>query len=229
MLQSKKAISLTVFLIAGLLFLTTPLFAESNMENCGMNSFDKTKLTDEQVNKIENIEEQFEKDIIPLRQKLNLLRTEAYNYTLNENVDIEIIKDFQKQIRDTQGKIEDMRLEMTAEINNLLPEDQRKDFGAYFSKCESNDGMMSGHSMMNGKGMMQADNMKGNGMMKMCMQMMDKMHGEDGMMNKMNGKGGMMGDNMMKNDGTGGMMKDNMMKNDTTKTMNKSEHEQHHK
>lgn len=213
MLQSKKAISLSVILIVGLLFLGTPLLAESSMENCDMHSLDKSNLSEEQVNKIETIEEQFEKDIIPLRQELNLLKTEAYNYTLNENIAVEKIKDFQKQIRDTQGEIDDKRLDVVAEINKILPENQQDDFSGYFSQCPNKGNMMmGGHNMMKGKGMMHGNGMMNEGgMMQMCMKMMNKMHSEGGMMN-----GGMM--NHDKQDNT-----------DASKSMNQSEHEQHHK
>lgn len=225
MLQSKKTISLTVILIAGLLFLGTPLLAQNSMENCGMHSLDKSNLSEEQLNKIESIEEQFEKDIIPLRQELNLLKTKAYNYTLNENVDVEKIKDFKKEIRETEGKIEDKRLDLAAEINTILPEDQQDDFSGYFSQCGNKGTMMSGHNMMKGKGMMHRNNMMdGSGMMKMCMQMMDKMHGDSGMMGDK-----MMNHGMMDSDSSNSLMNGNMMKKDSSKTMKQSEHEQHHK
>lgn len=222
MLQLKRAISLTVILIAGLLFLGTPLLAESGMESCGMHSPDRSNLSEEQLNKIELIEKQFEKDIIPLRQELNLLKTEAYNYTLNENVDVEKIKDFRNEIREAEGKIENKRLDLVAEINTILPEDQRNDFSGYFSQCNNKGAMMSKHTMMKGKGMMQGNMMNGNsmmgksGMMEMCMKMMDKMHGEDGMMN---------GEGMM----NGGMMNHSKQNNDASGSMKQSEHEQHHK
>lgn len=222
MLKSKKAITFPVFIIIGLLFLASPLFAEGGTENCGMASVDKNNLSEEQLNKIDDLWDRFDKDIIPLKQKLNLLRTEAYNYTLNENIDVEKIKDFQREIRDTQGEINDKHLDVVAEINNILPEDQHEDFSNYFSLCGNKNNMMDNHSMMNGECMMKETNeMDESGMMKMCMQMMDKMHGEgSGIMDKMHSEGGMMG---------GNMMHDGMMQKNKTNEMNESEHEQHHK
>ncbi|MFZ0456055.1 MAG: periplasmic heavy metal sensor [Ignavibacteriaceae bacterium] len=153
--------------IAGLLLLSFPVFAHGGGNNgyCGNytynnNKQNNTQLSKEQTQKIDKIQDKYNDEALPLRQKLNTLRTEAYNYSLNNNTDIDKVKDYRQQIRDLQGKIDDLRLDALAEIDKVVPEDQQDNYNNYFNQCwgdtngNSNYGMMGNGSyeMMNGNG-----------------------------------------------------------------------------
>lgn len=188
MSQIKKLSVIAVLAIAGLLLLSSPVLAHggNNSGHCGQFTINTSQLSKEQAKKIDEIQDKYNEKTIPLRQKLNLLRTEAYNYNLNENIDIDKVKDYRQQIRDVQGEIDDTRLDEIAELNKVLPEDQQLSFNNYFGQYADN----IGSGMMNNCGMM--NNMMGYGM--------------HGMMNG-NGYGNMMGSsgNMMHGNGNGMM------------------------
>lgn len=122
------------------------------------------------------MQDKYSNETLPLRQKLNLLRTEAYNYSLNDNIDIEKVKQYRQQIRDVQGKIEDLKIDETAGINKILPKDQQIDFKSYLNQYADNTNC----GMINKNGMM--GNMKRNGMHGMTMKNMlegsGMMHGK---------------------------------------------------
>lgn len=160
MSQIKKLSVIAVLGIAGLLLLSSPAFAHggNNRGHCGQFTINTSQLSKEQAKKIDGIQDQYNEKTIPLRQKLNLLRTETYNYNLNKNIDIDKVKDYRQQIRDIQGKIDDTRLDEIAELNKVLPEDQQISFNGYFGQYADN----VGSGMMNNCGMM--NNMMGNGM-----------------------------------------------------------------
>jgi len=107
-----------------------------------------------------------------------LLETEAYNNTLNDNIDIEKVKQVRQQIRELKGEIDNLRLDALKESANILPKDQQHDFiTAYLNECinNTNGGMMNNKGMM-GNGMMGKNgSMMGNGMQGM-------MHGNSRMM-----------------------------------------------
>ena len=151
MLQTNKFTAVIILFIAGFFFFTAPLFAHSGNRTgqCGMNGIDESNLSETQINKIDRIEDNFNKEIIPLQQKLNMLNTEEYNYTLNENVDVEKIKEFENQIREVRGKIEETRLDMVAETNKILPEDKQQQFNGYLGWFGNRMNMMNGYGMMN--------------------------------------------------------------------------------
>ncbi|MFZ0456404.1 MAG: hypothetical protein WCE54_13100 [Ignavibacteriaceae bacterium] len=192
MLRIKNFFTVGTLMVSGLLLLSSPVFphgGENGGQGCGNQSFDKSNLSKEQLNKIDEIQDKYDKEILPLRQKVNLLRTEAYNYSLNDNIDIEKVKDYRQQIRDFQGKIDDSQLDKTAEINKVLPKDQQISFNSYLNEYADNTGSGSNCGMMQG--------MMGNGMHGMMKGMMGNgMHG--------NNSGGMMG-GMMNGGGSSNM------------------------
>lgn len=193
MAKGKNFRNILAFATAGIFLVSFTAFAHGGQGNqgCGFNSmngnymsgsysFDNSRLSKEQLNKIDQIQDKYNKETIPLIQNLNLLNTKAYNYSLDNNTDIEKIKETRKDIRETQGKIDDIRFDELAEINKVLPEDQQQSYDNYLYQCWGNNGYMNNSMMGNGMyGMM-----NGYGM--------GSMMGGYGIMNGY-GTGGMMG------------------------------------
>lgn len=181
MLRIKILSTISATVVAGILLLSVPVLAHGgdNDGHCGNFKFNKSNLSEEQIQKIDKIQDKYNDKTVQLQQKLNLLETEAYNNTLNDNIDIENVKQVRQQIRELKGEIDDLRLDALQESANILPKDQQHDFiTAYLNECSNN----SNGSMMNDKGMM------GNGMMGNKGGMMG-----NGMHGMMHGNGNMMG------------------------------------
>lgn len=187
MFPIKNSLMITALIMSGLLLFSSQAFPLGGGQKCGNQSFDKSKLSKEQINKIDEMQDKYNKETLPLRQKLNLLRTEAYNYGLNDNIDVENVKQFRQQIRDVQGKIDDLKIDETAGINKILPKDQQIDLKSYLNQYADNTscGMMNKKGMMGSgmHGMMMKNMMNGSGMMQ-----------GKGSCNKMGGSGMMSGD-----------------------------------
>lgn len=131
-------------------------------------------LSSEQISKISAIRQKYDNKILPLRQKLMALIMETRGYSAQPDANINKIKDYQKQIRKLQAKIDNLRSDARAEINKVLTKGQRAYYGDYaFGNWWTGNmgmhGMMmngsqmhmmrgSGMPMMNGAGM----NMMGN-------------------------------------------------------------------
>lgn len=178
MLRIIKLPTISALVVAGLIFLSFPVFAHGgdNDGHCGNYKFNKSKLSDEQINKIDKIQDRYNDKTVQLQQKLNTLETEAYNYTLNDIVDIDRVRQYRQQIRDLNGEIDDLRLNALKESADILPKDQQHDFiTGYLNECGNN----TNGGMMNNKGMMGNGTM-GNGMMGNGMHGM--MHGNGNMM-----------------------------------------------
>jgi len=233
MFQLKNLTAIVILAIAGLLLISIPVFshgANGNSDHCSQFTFNADQLTKEQAEKIDQIGKKYSDKTLSLRQELNLLNTKAYNYSLNEKIDLKEVKDFRQKIRDVKGKLDDLRIDELAEINNVLPEDQQINFEVYLNQYAeySNAGMMNGCKMINsmsGKGsqgmmgnMMQMSGNNNNMMMNKC----SKMNGNDESHQK----------TMMMGDSSKGMMNCGMMSqnsdNDSDSNMNNSDHESHH-
>lgn len=181
MLRIKNITIIAAVVISGLLLFSLPAFAQwggNNGNHCGSNDLDYNRLPEEQSNKVEQIHDNYYEKITPLQEELNTLHREVYNYRQNDNADIETIKDYRQEIRDLRGKIDNLRLDAIAEINEVVPEDQRGYYHNYLNDCfgyfngHMNNGRMGngmhgsgGHmrgGMMNGSGMHGGGMMNGN-------------------------------------------------------------------
>ncbi|MBK9099475.1 MAG: hypothetical protein IPM14_15445 [bacterium] len=230
MFQIKNFSAIAILAIAGILLISIPVFshgASENSDQCGQYTFNTDQLTKEQAEKIDQINVKYSEKTLSLRQELNLLKTKAYNYSLNEKIDLNEVKGFRQKIRDVRGKLDDLRIDELAEINKVLPEDQQINFEVYLNQYTK----YSTTEMMNSCKMM--DNMSGkgsHGMMGNMMQMSDnnmimnkcsKMRGSDESQREI-----MMGDKSKRMMNCG-MMSQNTG-SDSDSNMNDSDHESHH-
>lgn len=110
------------------------------------------QLSAEQTTKVREIRSQYDDEVIPLQRELRALRIEARGYASRSDAEIDKIKSYRKDVNNLEGKIEDLRLEARADINNVLTKEQSVYFGDSYDRWDMNDGMMMGH-MMNGMGM----------------------------------------------------------------------------
>ena len=138
MLKTKNILIIAGVALVGILLLSFPVFSNGN--HAGNNQtgnlyLNESQLTQEQITKIDAIQNEFIKTTIPLRKKLNLLRTELYNNSLDNNVDIENARQLTKQIRDLQGKIDDLRLDALAKIDKIVPQNRQGYYNNYFNQC----------------------------------------------------------------------------------------------
>ncbi|MBU2444181.1 MAG: hypothetical protein KJ666_01225 [Bacteroidetes bacterium] len=106
--------------------------------------------------------------------------------------------------------------EKSSEKKDKQTQAQSEDMQKCMDKIAS-DSHMRGMMMQK---MMDHTKVDSTGMMQMCKMMMDNPEMHKMMMKMMQGEGGMMDGKKMNHD---------MMKSDSTKTMNKSEHDSHHK
>ncbi len=123
---------------------------------------EKYWLTPQQIDKVGEIRSNYGDKIFPLDQKLYSLRIEARGYASDPDADLGKIKSYREEIRDLEGKIDDLRLDARGEINKVLSNEQRGYFSDNFDWWDSGRGMMNGMGGMgNGYGMM-------NNMREMC-------------------------------------------------------------
>lgn len=176
MLRIKILPTISTLVVAGLLIFASPVFAHggNNTGRCGNNKFNKSNLSTEQINNIDKIQDKYNEKTVQLQQKLNLLETEAYNYTLNDVIDIAKVKQVRQQIRELKGEIDNLQLDALNESANILPKDQQHNFiTAYLdeSNNSTNCSMMNNVSGMMGNNMGMMGNKDsstiGNGMHKM--------------------------------------------------------------
>jgi mono/diheme cytochrome c family protein/Spy/CpxP family protein refolding chaperone len=215
MLNLKKSLSILTIAIFGLLMFSSTAFSQGNMmRNCGggysnSNVPKEYRLTDTQLNKISNIRAEYNKRILPLRQKINSLRNEIRTYNSGTNFNAAKLKEDYSKINALKDKIFALHIDAKAEINKVFTKEQLTYYRGFASQCTE-----FGYGMMNGAGMgnMMNGNMRGmmNGRMGSMMNGGGMMN--NGMMNK-NG-GNMMNNNGMMNRNRGNMMnRRGMMKN----------------
>ncbi len=202
MLNLKESLSVLTVAIFGLLMFSSTAFSQGNMmQNCGggysnSNVPKEYRLTDTQSNKINNIRAEYNKRVLPLRQKINSLRIEIRTYNSGTNFNAAKLKEDYAKINALKNKIFALRIDAKAEINEVFTKEQLTYYRGFASQCTE-----FGNGMMNGAGMGNMMNGNTRGMMNENMR---------GMMNENMGRmmndGGMMNGTMNRN--SGGMMRD---------------------
>lgn len=208
MLNLKKSLSVLTVAIFGLLMFSSFAFSQGNMnQNCGgsysnSNVPKEYRLTDAQLNKINNIRAEYNKRILPLRQKMISLWNEIRTYNSGTNFNAAKLKENYSKINALRDKISALRIDAKAEINKVFTKKQL----TYYSQYAG-----FGYGMMNGAGM---GNMMNGNMRGMMNGHMGNMMNGGGMGNMMNGsKGNIMNGGGMMNNGTMGRNRGNMMNN----------------
>ncbi len=213
----KKSLSVLTVAIFGLLMFSSTAFSQGNMnQNCrseysNSNVPKEYRLTDTQLNKIKNIRAEYNKRILPLRQKINSLRNETQTYNSGTNFNAAKLKENYSKINALKDKTFALRIDAKVEIDKVFTKkqliyyresaSQYAEFGYGMMNDAGMDNMMNGNTrgMMNGNmGGMMNGNMRG----MMNGNMSGMMNGNMGRM--MNG-GGMMNGTMNRN--SGGMMR----------------------
>ncbi len=227
MLNLKKSLSVLTVTMFGLLMFSSTAFSQGNMkQNCdggysNSNVPKEYKLTDTQLNKISNIRAEYNKRILPLRQKINSLRNEARTYNSGTNFNATKLKENYSKINSLKDKTFALHIDAKAEIDKVFTKEQLTYYRGSASQYAGFEyGMMSGTGMGN----MMSGNTRGmmNGNMGNMMSgnMRDMMNGNMGsMMNgnmgrMMNGNmGSMINGNMGRMMNGGGMMNGTMSRN----------------
>lgn len=128
---------------------------------------ERYRLTEEQWRKIDDIHARYNEKILPLERKLSSKRLELKAYASGPEPTPEKIKAYYKEIRDLEGKIEDLKVDAHAEIAKVLTREQRDYFGDIYTFWDIGDGwndycpMMRGHRGWWGHGSMGMHQMGG--------------------------------------------------------------------
>ena len=123
----------------------------------------QNSLSADQITRMNEIRSQNQQQILPLQNKLNLLRIEMNSYVSGDEADVNEIKKYRNQIRDLEDQIADLRLDARNEINKLLTKEQRGYFnrGRYGWWDTDNDWWHMGCGMMYDYGMSRRGTMDG--------------------------------------------------------------------
>ncbi len=211
----KKSLSVLTIAIFGLFMFSSTAFSQGNMmQNLGskysnLNVPKEYRLTDTQSNKINNIRAEYNKRILPLRQKIYSLRIKLRTVNTGTNFNAAKLKEDYSKINALKDKMFALRIDAKAEINKVFTKKQLTyyhEFAPQFTKF--------GNEMMNGAGM-------GNMMMRGMMngEMNGMMNGA-GMGNMMNGKMRSMMNGRMGSMMNGGGMMNGMMNRKRSNMMN---------
>lgn len=82
-------------------------------------------LSVDQVKKLNELRSKFTEKILPLQNELRSLRMEYRTYSMRGDADLDRLKDFRKEIRKLEDKIDDYRLDLRKNINKVLTKEQR--------------------------------------------------------------------------------------------------------
>ena len=140
MARSKSLLALAVaVVITAVAFAASPVFSHgdcywdnwnSNADAAWWNNSVPTQyaLTAEQITTINGIRTKVNEKILPRQNELRALRIESRGYSSRPDADINKIKSYRKQIRNLEGKIDDLRLDARGKINKALTKEQRQYF-----------------------------------------------------------------------------------------------------
>lgn len=92
----------------------------------------------DQIQEMNDLRLEYDKEIIPLKNDLRALRTEMRGYMNRSDFEPDQVKSYRNQIRDIEDQIADYRLDYRKNMNNLLSDDQK----IYFSN--TSDGWWDG-------------------------------------------------------------------------------------
>ncbi|HGY56743.1 MAG TPA: hypothetical protein ENK44_13640 [Caldithrix abyssi] len=136
MFQSKSFNSTALWLLAFLFTFSTAAFAQGY---CHWDGWDygsdmswwnhgvpaNYALSSDQIKKVNEIRKEYDEKLLPLRNELRTLRMESRGYASPYDADMDKVKTYRKKQRELEAEIEDLRLEMRKEINELLTDKQR--------------------------------------------------------------------------------------------------------
>lgn len=115
----------------------------------GRNVPEKYRLSEDQQAKTNQIHAKFDEKLLPLRKELSAKRLELMAYISRDDASPEKIKAYRKEIRDLQDKIDDLRLDAKAEINQVFTKEQQAYFGNRYDFWEMGHGHDGFCPMMN--------------------------------------------------------------------------------
>jgi Spy/CpxP family protein refolding chaperone len=87
----------------------------------------------DQIQEMNDLRLEYDKEIIPLKNELRALRIEMRGYMNRSDFDPDQVKDYRNQIRDIEDQIAVYRLDYRKNMNNLLTDDQK----TYFSNSSN--------------------------------------------------------------------------------------------
>ncbi len=85
----------------------------------------KYALSADQITKINDLRTRYSEKIVPLQNELRALRMQIRGYASRFDADVNKIKDYRKQARKLEAKIDDYRLDLRKDINKVLTKEQR--------------------------------------------------------------------------------------------------------
>lgn len=78
-----------------------------------------------QIQEMNDLKLEYDKEIIPLQNELQTLRIEMSKYMNRSDFDPDQVKDYRNQIKEIEDQIAEYRLDYRKNMNNLLSDNQR--------------------------------------------------------------------------------------------------------
>ena len=152
--RNKKWAVISLVLI-GLFLITAGAYAQcgmwkSNRNWAGPMIPDRYRLDETQQQKIDEIHTKYDDKILPLQRELHSKSLELEAYKSRPDATAGKIKAFGKEIRNLEGKIDDLRVDAQAEAAKVLTKEQREYFGDTFSFWSMGSGWHDDCPMMHG-------------------------------------------------------------------------------
>jgi len=160
MLTRNKKLAVISLVLIGLFLVTVSSYAQCWMRGShrgwsGHMIPEKYRLTEQQQQKVDDIHATYDDKILPLQRELHSKHLELEAYASRPDATVEKIKAFGKEIRNLEGKIDDLQVDAQAEAAKILTKEQRDYFGDTYNIWDMDSGwhddcpMMRGHK---GKG-----------------------------------------------------------------------------
>ncbi len=132
-IKNKKWQVISLVLI-GLFLFTAGASAQCGMWRMNRHGYgpviqEKYPLTATQQQKIDEIHTKYDEKILPLERELYSKRLELQAYASSPDATAENIKTLRKEIRNLEGKIEDLKVDARAEAAKVLTREQREYYG----------------------------------------------------------------------------------------------------
>jgi len=131
-MKNKNHLIITALItVFGLLIFSSVLIAQSYWRDnydqrwWNYNVPNDYRLTQDQVDEINQIRSEYDSKIIPLQNQMRALRTEMRGYINRRDTDPDQIKDYRNQMRDLEHQIEDYRFEVRDKMNDVFTDNQR--------------------------------------------------------------------------------------------------------
>lgn len=133
MKNRKNSLLTALIAVLGLLFFSAAIYAQGYWNHD--NNYDRNwwnsnvpgqyQLSNDQVNKLNELRLEYDGKILPLQNELRSLRTEMRSYTNRTDFDPNKIQDYRKQIRDIEDQIADFQLNYRKDMNDFLSDNQK--------------------------------------------------------------------------------------------------------